>query len=272
MPCSAAAPLAAVCGRNVLPALARLSDLAELNAPASADTLSSFELKSATLPLLALLLKTTDLTALAAEFTSRFAGDLFDDDALVLDLSPLPPDAAPPDFEVLVALLRSHHLQPVAVRGGSESLRAAAHCAGLVEVEAAGAPRTAAAPMPAAPSPAPVQDARPVATLIVDRPLRSGQQVYARGGDLVVLAAVSDGAEVMADGSIHVYAPLRGRAVAGARGHGGARIFSTCMAPQLVSIAGTWRTTDTPLPADILGRPAQVRLAGERLVFEPLGR
>ncbi len=85
-----------------------------------------------------------------------------------------------------------------------------------------------------------------------------------------MLAVVSFGAEVIADGSIHVYAPLRGRAVAGARGDATARIFSTCMEPQLVSIAGTYRTTDTALPADVAGKPAQVRLDGDKLVVEAL--
>jgi septum site-determining protein MinC len=107
-------------------------------------------------------------------------------------------------------------------------------------------------------------------TLIIDRPLRSGQQVYARGGDLVVLGAVNFGAELIADGSIHVYAPLRGKAIAGARGNTSARIFSTCMEPELISIAGTYRTTDNPLPAEVIGKPAQIRLDGERLVYEPL--
>ena len=106
--------------------------------------------------------------------------------------------------------------------------------------------------------------------MIIERPLRSGQQVVARDCDLVLLAAVNFGAEVIADGSIHVYAPLRGRAVTGARGNTQARIFSTCMEAQLVSIAGTYRTTDTPLPADVTGRPAQVRLDGDTLVIEPL--
>ena len=87
---------------------------------------------------------------------------------------------------------------------------------------------------------------------------------------LVVLAAVNFGAEVIADGSIHVYAPLRGKAIAGARGNNEARIFSTCMEPELISIAGTYRTTDNPLPDTVIGKPAQIRLDGERLVFEPL--
>ncbi len=125
---------------------------------------------------------------------------------------------------------------------------------------------TAATPTAATPTPTPT----PTPTMVIDRPLRSGQQVYARGCDLVVLAAVNHGAEVIADGHIHVYAPLRGRAVAGAKGNTAARIFSTCMEPELLAIAGTYRTTETPLPADVLGKPAQIRLDGERLVFEPL--
>ena len=88
--------------------------------------------------------------------------------------------------------------------------------------------------------------------------------------DLVVLAMVSFGAEVIADGNIHVYAPLRGRAIAGARGNTDARIFCTCMEPQLVSIAGIYRTTETELPDSVRGKPAQVRLDGEKLIIEPL--
>ena len=107
-------------------------------------------------------------------------------------------------------------------------------------------------------------------TVVVDKPLRSGQQVYARGADLVVMAVVSFGAEVIADGNIHVYAPLRGRAIAGARGNTEARIFSTCLEPQLVSIAGIYRTTETALPDNVAGKPAQVRLDGEKLIIEPL--
>jgi septum site-determining protein MinC len=107
-------------------------------------------------------------------------------------------------------------------------------------------------------------------TLVVDSPLRSGQRVYARGGDLVVLSAVSFGAEVIADGHIHVYGPLRGRAIAGASGDASARIFSTAMDPQLVSIAGIYRTTEVPFPDEVQGRPAQVHLDGERIVVEAL--
>jgi len=110
--------------------------------------------------------------------------------------------------------------------------------------------------------------------LIVDKPLRSGQQVYARGRDLVVLAMVNAGAEVIADGHIHVYAPLRGKAIAGARGNTEARIFALAMEPELVSIAGIYRTSDVPLPEAVRQRAAQVRLLsgpdGDKLVIDAL--
>ena len=109
-----------------------------------------------------------------------------------------------------------------------------------------------------------------VPALVIDRPLRSGQQVYARGGDLVVMAVVNHGAEVIADGNIHVYAPLRGKAIAGARGNTAARIFSTCLEPELLSIAGIYRTGEKELPAAVAGKAAQVRLDGDKMVLEPL--
>ncbi|MBV5297446.1 MAG: septum site-determining protein MinC, partial [Rhodoferax sp.] len=109
--------------------------------------------------------------------------------------------------------------------------------------------------------------------MIIDKPVRSGQKIYARGTDLVLLAIVNQGAEVVADGNIHVYAPLRGKAMAGASGNTAARIFSICLEPELISIAGVYRTSENPLAADIQGKPAQVRLSDdgqEKLLFEPL--
>ena len=106
--------------------------------------------------------------------------------------------------------------------------------------------------------------------MIVDKPLRSGQRVYAKGTDIVVLDIVSYGAEVIADGNVHVYAPLRGRAVAGASGNTNARIFSTCMEAQLLSIAGIYRTIETDLPKEVAGKPAKVRLEGEKIIIEPV--
>jgi septum site-determining protein MinC len=153
--------------------------------------------------------------------------------------------------------------------------------AGLVLAEDATLQRGASAapvvqPAAAAPvaAPAPAM-AAPQGALVIDKPLRSGQQVYARGRDLVVMAMVNPGAEVIADGHIHVYAPLRGKAIAGARGNADARVFALAMAPELISIAGIYRTSEVPLPDSLQGQPGQVRLVagpdGDKLLFERLG-
>lgn len=143
---------------------------------------------------------------------------------------------------------------------------------------AAAAPAPAPKPAAAAPAAAPASataaaaapvsaamTAQPLPTMIIDMPVRSGQRIYARGSDLVVTATVNPGAEVIADGSIHVYAPLRGRALAGASGQADARIFSLAMEAELVSIAGVYRTFDEGLQKELAGKPAQVRLKDDRL-------
>ena len=260
-----------------------------------ANTLATFEIKSAALTLVAIAIKTTDLALLAAALTARFAdaGSPFDQDPVAIDLSALREADAVIDFPALTALLREHRMVPIAVRGGSAAQMEAAFGAGLAEAHphAPGVPavRAAEPAEPAAPASAiaaPVAAAAPVAdavaaalplpaasrrpAVVIDKPLRSGQQVYAKDADLIVLAVVSFGAEVIADGNIHVYAPLRGRALAGAHGDTTARIFTTCLEPQLVSIAGIYRTTEKELPADVLGKPAQIWLDGDSLVIEPL--
>jgi septum site-determining protein MinC len=247
----------------------------------AAQARTSFDLKSASLPVVAVVLKTTDAAVFAAELADRVADapGFFDNDPVLIDLAPVREAEAPIDFAAIVAALRSRSTLPVAVRGGSPAQMDAARAAGLAAAPDAPPAR---AETPAAPVKEVVREVirevevvREVpmpgpGTVVVDKPLRSGQQVYARGADLVVMAVVSFGAEVIADGNIHVYAPLRGRAIAGARGNTEARIFSTCLEPQLVSIAGIYRTTETELPADVRGKPAQVRLDGEKLIIEPL--
>ncbi|SRR5690554_2268504 len=110
------------------------------------------------------------------------------------------------------------------------------------------------------------------AAMIVNRPLRSGQRVYARDTDLIVIGVVSRGAEVIADGNVHVYGPLRGKAMAGARGDARARIFTTELDPELVAIAGVYRVIETKLDAAVHNKPAIVSLDGESLQFESLGK
>ena len=102
-------------------------------------------------------------------------------------------------------------------------------------------------------------------TITVDKPVRSGQQIYAEGGDVICTALVSQGAEIIADGNIHIYAPFRGRALAGASGDKNARIFIHSMQGQLVSIAGIYRVFDKELPASLYGNSVVVSLDGGKL-------
>lgn len=253
----------------------------------SAADPSPFEIKSADLPVETLLLREGDLARLDAALQAEFgpSPDFFDHEAVLVDASALG-DGAQFDVSALWALLRRHRMSPVALRSPSLALRQSALAAGIALAADASASR--ARPVRTVvrevirevPVEVPVEvrvevpvstpEPAPQAALVIDKPLRSGQKVYARGRDLVVLAMVNPGAEVAADGHIHVYAPLRGKAMAGARGNAEARVFALAMAPELVSIAGIYRTSEHEWPPEVQGKPAQVRLDGEKLLFEPL--
>ncbi len=257
----------------------------------SSHTSVSFEIKSAQLPLVSLILKTADWAVLAPDLLHQFGPegdnpDFFDHDALVIDFSQLPIGTTLSALAPLLALLRSCQLVPVAVRGAQADCVAEALTLGLVEAPLE-SPRLRVSVPPPPPSEVVVYEVvkevevirevtheRPaLGTMVIEKPLRSGQKVYARGADLVVLAMVNQGAEVVADGNIHVYAALRGKAMAGASGNTNARIFSLCLEPELISIAGVYRTSENPLAPEVRGKPAQVRLSNdgqEKLLFEAL--
>lgn len=245
-------------------------------ADASARSKVVFEFKSATLPLIAVILRTTDLGVLAAALDVHLADspDFFEQEPMVIDLSLLQDDPAATDidFPALRSLLARHQTQPIAVRGGSDAQHQAARAAGLALAPMPSAPSPSPRPLPASPAPQVVREVPVPAsgTLLIDKPLRSGQQIYARGGDVIVTAVVSFGAEVIADGNVHVYAPLRGKAIAGARGNTDARIFTTCMEAQLVAIAGIYRTSEVDLPATLAGKTVQIRLDGQKLVMDAI--
>ena len=107
-------------------------------------------------------------------------------------------------------------------------------------------------------------------TLVIDRTIRTGQQVYAEKSDLIVLGLVSEGAEIIADGNIHIYGPLRGRALAGAAGNKDTRIFAQSMQAELVSVAGIYRIFDQQLPAHLYRHPVQIFLQNDRLVLSAI--
>jgi septum site-determining protein MinC len=120
------------------------------------------------------------------------------------------------------------------------------------------------------PAPQGARDPHSSSALVITKPLRSGQRVYARHCDLVVIGMVSQGAEVIADGNVHVYGPLRGKAMAGARGDTSARIFTTHMDAELLAVAGVYRVVEDRLDKALHNKPALVRLEGDTLHIEGL--
>ncbi len=236
--------------------------------PASA----ALEIKIATVVAVAATLHDPDLNVIDAALRDMTSGDagFFDREFAVIDVASIAgtPAAQRIDWSALIALFQSYSLNPVAVRNAPPAMQPAILAHGLSLDNSAARPRPEAAPAPApravAPSPA---ASHPVSMLamIVDMPVRAGQRIYARGSDLIVTAAVNNGAELIADGSIHVYAPLRGRALAGASGNPEARIFALSMEAELVSIAGVYRTFDDGYPDGVAQHSVQVRLAGDRL-------
>ncbi len=242
---------------------------------------SAFEIKSAQLPLVALLVKTIDFQILVDELNAAFGPqgetpDFFENDGLVLDFSSLDEAVPTQGLEPLLEVLKTCNLIPVAYRCNQPAWAEAAEKLGLVKAEPEiqrAKPASAATEPKQALIQEVIREVPGPATMVIDRPLRSGQKVYAKGCDLVVLAMVNQGAEVVADGNIHVYAALRGKAMAGARGNAKARIFALSLEPELVSIAGVYRTSENPFPKEVHGKTAQVRLSDdgqEKLLIEAL--
>lgn len=246
-----------------------------------------FRLKGSLVTLSILKPLSTDLSAIDAGLAAKVAQApaLFDRAPLLLDLADLP-DAEALDLAGLRALVARLGFVPVAVRGGGEFMAAAAAALGLgVLGEGRLPPDPVAAPVEE-PGPPPVnasgaEPAEPTAALtelaeapqppptrVITQPVRSGQQVYSRG-DLIVLAGVSPGSELLADGHIHVYGALRGRALAGLRGNTQARIYCRALEAELIAVAGCFQVAEDIDPA-LRGRPAQVFLDGEDLVTAPL--
>jgi septum site-determining protein MinC len=253
-----------------------------------------FELRSGSVDTLLFVVKTTDLDALANELTRRFEAtpEFFAGDVVAIDLRRLAENERVPLADI-AKLLDRVRMRPVGVvadaaqhewaaaaglpfleardrraspsKGGDDSTSAASAAEPQAQLPLAESASTTAPSQPESTA----RSAAPSQTLVIDKPLRSGQQVYAKG-DLVVLGLVSYGAEVIAEGNIHIYAPLRGRALAGVHGNHDARIFCTCLEPELISIAGIYRTTENPLPVDVLGKSVQIRLEQEKLMIEPL--
>jgi septum site-determining protein MinC len=240
--------------------------------------------KGSTLTVILINLQTLCLSELTEAAQTLFGeNDFFEGDAGVLNLAQMRDTSqespqAEPDWQGIRALFAQHGLHVIGVCGATAEHLASARQAGLAvfpnlsgsaarraaDTAASKADAAAAPPPPAQPElplPEPIEPApAPRRTLLVDRPLRSGQRVHAHDSDLVVTAIVNPGAEVIADGNIHIYAPLRGRALAGASGNIEARVFATCFEAELIAIAGSYLTFANGVPPELNKQPVQASL------------
>ena len=247
-------------------------------------TRKPIEIKIATVVAVAVSLHQSELSVLETAFKEMTGNspDFFDDEFAVIDVESIAQDKI--DWQAVIALLKSSGLHAVAVRNATEEDHAVIRSLGLsIDVVSKGRPELpqsqieveepkSIAPIEVKPTmiEPPVTTIAPtqgqaVPAMLVDTPVRAGQRVYARGCDLIITAAVNNGAEVIADGSIHIYAPLRGRALAGAMGNTNARIFAQTMEAELVSIAGIYRTFDQGFPELAAQQPVQIKLTGDSI-------
>lgn len=236
---------------------------------AKQSTDQALELKGRmmTLTVMRLLTASVDDLGRALEERMQEAPEFFRHLPLILDVEAVADSDMHLDLPGLVALLRAREFLPVGIRGGDERWTAAAEQAGIGVFSGGSEAPMARRAEPAEAPEAAVAEGSP--SMLVTQQVRSGQQVYARGGDLIILSSVSPGAEVLADGNIHIYGGLHGRALAGVRGDRSARIFCQSFHAELVTVAGTYRVNEQFEKAS-LGRAVQVLLDEDDLRIEPL--
>lgn len=226
--------------------------------------------KSSTFSVPVLILSSNDLLTVEQQLQDKIslAPEFFKHSPLVFDVQNLNKQSLEIDIKALVRMLKELSLLPIGIRGGTAAQNQEAVAAGIPvhSLHSGNASSEAQKSKMAVPAPSqePKED-KPVTTMIT-QPVRSGQRVYAQG-DLIVLAAVSSGTEIMAEGNIHVYAPLRGRAMAGVQGDAKARIFCSDLQAELISIAGIYKISEDLLD-DVRNKPVQIYLQDNALIIK----
>lgn len=246
----------------------------------------NFQLKGSALTVVVLAIVRYQPTELLVQLKEKIdqAPQFFVNSPVLINLDRLENPDAIKNAKELLGICRELNLQPLGFSGVPEVLLASVEKTGLAILPT---PSERALKLPKAESVARSNDTvveRVVETVVetvieerlvqrqskvITRPVRSGQQIYAEGADLIVMAQVSEGAEVLADGHIHIYGSLRGRALAGVRGDESARIFCQQLEAELVSVAGNFVLQDS-LPKDLHKKPAQISLNGDKVVVEAL--
>ncbi|MGC8121306.1 septum site-determining protein MinC [Marinobacter sp. VGCF2001] len=244
---------------------------------AATETRQSFQLKSASISLTALELYYFDNDEFEANLKSKIsqAPGFFRDIPLIISLDKYDGPDSELDFFKIIGTCRRHSIHVIGVRAANDDQRRLARGASLALLPGGSVkePAPEAAEPEAQPPtvPQPESAREPAPARVINQPVRSGQQVYAPEGDLIILAPVQAGAEVLAAGNIHVYGPLRGRALAGIHGADTARVFCQSLEAELVSIAGHYKISEDL--QDIAWKSAaQIQLRDDVLVVTPLDK
>ncbi|PYC25967.1 septum site-determining protein MinC [Aquipseudomonas alcaligenes] len=226
-----------------------------------------FQLKGSMLAITVLELAHNDLERLDRQLADKVAQapNFFQNIPLVLALDKLPEGEGELDLARLMEVCRSHGLRTLAIRANRADDIAAAEALDIPVLPPSGAREKLVEPVEARKKEEKPAEPQYKPTKIITSPVRGGQQIYAQGGDLVVMAPVSAGAELLADGNIHVYGPLRGRALAGVKGDSRARIFCQQMGAEMLSVAGQYKTAEELRRDPLWGQSVQVSLSGDVL-------
>jgi len=231
---------------------------------------AAVEFKSSTFSVPVLILSVNDVSIIEHQLQEKIqtAPEFFKHSPLVIDVQEINKQGIDIDIEGLTEALYKLNLLPVGIRGGTKQQNQKAIELGI-PIHASQNSSAVAEPkkaQPAPPEPPPIADI--VTSMLITQPVRSGQRVYAHG-DLIIMATVSPGAEILAEGNIHVYGSLRGRALAGVQGNPNARIFCSDLQAELISIAGNYKVSED-LKDDSRNKPVQVYLQDHTLIIKDI--
>lgn len=230
--------------------------------------------KSSTVSVPVLVISNNDLLTIEQQLQDKIslAPEFFKNSPLVFDVQELNKQALDIDISALVKMFRELGLLPIGIRGGNAQQNQQAIVMGIpvhsIHSSSSASELQKARMITPMPEPEPEHKEDVPATTLITQPIRSGQRVYAQG-DLIILAQVSSGSEIMAEGNIHVYATLRGRALAGVQGDTKARIFCSDLQAELISIAGIYKISED-LNESVRNKPIQVYLQDNTLIIKDI--
>ena len=232
----------------------------------------ALEFKSSTFSVPVLVLASDDLLVIEQQLQEKvgLAPEFFKNSPLVLDVQALNKQGYAIDITALIELIRKAGLLPIGIRGGNaqQNKQALELLMPVYSIHSGGVTEETQKQKTITPEPNTEPDSDITATTLITQPIRSGQRIYAKG-DLVITAQVSAGAEIMAEGNIHVYNTLRGRALAGVQGNSDARIFCFDLQAELISIAGNYKVSED-LNESVRNKPVQIYLQDQALIIKDI--